>query len=201
MRATCGHCGREMVDGGHCRGGIDESVIPNLSEFPHLKRELHNCHDCGVAPGAHHHPGCDVERCPRCGGQAIGCDCIYEVCGIDVLTMEETHPQIYCQGPTDAMHRVWDAEWGDKRERWTGVWPGAIECYRLGLFCRTIFPDGTVASSENPVTMERVDAGGIQWHIPCGPEDEGAGPDLNRYAAAGNPTGAALERLLEERER
>jgi hypothetical protein len=33
------------------------------------------CHDCDCLPGHHHHVGCDVERCPRCDGQVIGCDC------------------------------------------------------------------------------------------------------------------------------
>lgn len=35
------------------------------------------CHDCGIEnkKGNLHHYGCDMERCPRCKGQLIGCDC------------------------------------------------------------------------------------------------------------------------------
>jgi hypothetical protein len=33
------------------------------------------CHDCCAPVGGLHHPGCDVERCPRCSGQSISCDC------------------------------------------------------------------------------------------------------------------------------
>lgn len=34
------------------------------------------CHDCGVKIGEIHHPGCDMEECPRCGGQYFICDCL-----------------------------------------------------------------------------------------------------------------------------
>jgi hypothetical protein len=37
------------------------------------------CHDCAVVKGQYHVPFiCDVERCPVCDEQAIGCDCCYE---------------------------------------------------------------------------------------------------------------------------
>lgn len=160
----------------------DLSVIP--TELPeHMPdREPVNCPDCGAAPGAYHSGGCDVERCPCCGGQSIGCDCIYEMCGIDVSTMDETHPEIYMQGPTEAMYEAWDAAWTDKRKRWTGYWPGTVECWERGWVCRTIFPDGSIMSSTNKLTIDRMEAGDIQWHVPCNPEDEGADADVNRWA-------------------
>jgi hypothetical protein len=36
---------------------------------------LPTCRDCGAARGELHVPTCCWEQCPRCGGQAISCDC------------------------------------------------------------------------------------------------------------------------------
>ncbi len=33
------------------------------------------CHDCGIVNGNTHHYGCDMEQCPRCKEQLIGCNC------------------------------------------------------------------------------------------------------------------------------
>lgn len=35
------------------------------------------CPDCAVAFSQLHVPGCDKEKCPACGSQAISCDCDY----------------------------------------------------------------------------------------------------------------------------
>jgi hypothetical protein len=33
------------------------------------------CGVCGVPLGSFHHPGCDVEECPKCHEQLLICDC------------------------------------------------------------------------------------------------------------------------------
>ena len=38
-----------------------------------------SCRECGVVKGQLHVPGCEVERCPACGDQAVECDCQDEV--------------------------------------------------------------------------------------------------------------------------
>ena len=36
---------------------------------------LTSCHDCGAEVGEYHLENCDTERCPKCGGQLLSCDC------------------------------------------------------------------------------------------------------------------------------
>jgi hypothetical protein len=64
-----------MVPGGGCSYDAVQ-----LQDGSTMQRRTHTdgegyCHDCNAAPGSYHHPGCDWERCPVCGGQIIGCDC------------------------------------------------------------------------------------------------------------------------------
>ena len=124
-----------------------------------------HCGDCAAAPGQYHVHGCDVERCARCGFQAIGCDCIYDVNDIDTVAMEWTHPEIYNKGPTEEMHDRWDKEWGSRRLRWTGFWPGSLEAAALGWF--SVFgPD------QKPP---------VRGWVQCTKDTPGARPDLNRF--------------------
>jgi len=124
--------------------------------------DLRNCGDCGVAPGLHHVPGCDVERCAICGFQAISCGCIYELSGMDRDRLEETHPDVHENGPTQDMLDKLDDEVSalGGPVPWSGEYPGKDACREFGLFC--VWKDRWVA---------------------CGRDEPGATEDLNRLYA------------------
>lgn len=80
----CRWCDQEMNKANGCtannivkfKDGSEMESIPYHNEFLSAEREdLIRCHDCNCLIGEKHHPGCDMERCPKCGGQIIGCDC------------------------------------------------------------------------------------------------------------------------------
>ena len=76
MAESCEYCNHEM-SGISCMGYF----VINGIKFDRTKfgSEENNygeiCGDCSVKKDQIHHVGCNIERCPKCGGQALTCDC------------------------------------------------------------------------------------------------------------------------------
>src|SRR5689334_10410021 len=72
VMAVCEWCHQEMFEATTCVANLplemDGAVYQPVSA-------AEDCGDCGVSRGGLHHPGCDIELCPRCGGQRIACAC------------------------------------------------------------------------------------------------------------------------------
>jgi len=82
MGAICQDCQQEMGSTTdtciptHVRRNDGEEWVARSTE--HFDEPDGRCHDCAIKHGGVHHFGCDVERCPYCGGQIIGCECLGE---------------------------------------------------------------------------------------------------------------------------
>lgn len=50
------------------------AISPDFADIP--------CHDCFVVKGQYHTEGCDMEECPKCRGQLLGCGCWYKPRGL-----------------------------------------------------------------------------------------------------------------------
>ena len=86
--AICDWCDQEMKTADGCTGNNTITIKGKLYDtIPYdpdyvlsddAADPIVRCHDCKVKSGQMHHPGCDMERCPACGGQIIGCGCLDE---------------------------------------------------------------------------------------------------------------------------
>jgi len=82
--ATCEYCGRKMSKGCKKHWYIIDGKEYEAIKYGDPEEDLpadvpETCHDCGAHIGEYHHPGCDMERCPKCGGQMIG----FHGCDVD----------------------------------------------------------------------------------------------------------------------
>lgn len=114
------------------------------------------CHDCKALPGMLHQSGCDVERCPYCGGQLISCDCL-----------------------GDKRKTAWIEK---NLLPWMGVWPGEEEAVELGLYCRWE-PNERLEAEAKRIGLEKAlrTVGGPagRW-VSCDQDHPDASPDINR---------------------
>lgn len=71
---ACESCRREMTLSVGCT--LDRLLLSGGSyRRTRVSKRSPKCGDCWAPAGSFHHPGCDMERCPRCKHQLIMCGC------------------------------------------------------------------------------------------------------------------------------
>jgi len=103
--AICDDCGKDMLSAKGCDHGY--FLHPDGTIYERNKVDTGGdfgvdnhgrCFDCGAKAGTYHHSGCDTERCPRCGGQALGCRC----------TDDYLPPALKLSGNTENVNAKWN---------------------------------------------------------------------------------------------
>ncbi len=119
--AVCDHCTQDMLTADGC---IDwpvagKSAIKRGDPNDSAPGATQRCHDCNALPGHYHHPGCDMQRCPCCGGQLLACNCEATVTAATLASLrdrieqmlerarrkQEGYPEKHC-GPIAALAHI-----------------------------------------------------------------------------------------------
>lgn len=82
----------------------------NLKIYDRKKIEKASCHDCGAIEGEFHNHGCDMEICPFCDGQLLGCSCAYTALGYQYDSNKEycgLPKEIYENGLSKEQEKEW----------------------------------------------------------------------------------------------
>lgn len=104
-----------------------------------------NCHDCGVKEGQIHKEGCDMERCPECGGQLITCKCFRKY-DYNYAKLPFRIPYILIPNLCGLCGEQWSEHFAVSDDEWDkyvipSLQPGVLclECYNE---LKLLFPDG-----------------------------------------------------------
>lgn len=93
----CEFCGQVMLESSGCTNSTVE--FPDGTKLNSIRSYRESiCHDCNASQGSFHHPGCDMEVCPRCGGQLISCGCLDDPNDLDDDDVFGPFPQISPEG-------------------------------------------------------------------------------------------------------
>jgi len=73
--STCGFCGQDIANPMITTCAQNAIIeFPDDSALPAIKwTGTGRCPECNVQPGGNHHPGCQLEICPKCGDPLEQC--------------------------------------------------------------------------------------------------------------------------------
>lgn len=74
MSTVCPGC-KQPMDGTACRVQFIRFATDDR-DYRRLENATERvCHDCNAPVGGLHHDHCDMEKCPKCFMQLLGCPC------------------------------------------------------------------------------------------------------------------------------